>query len=44
MRPYGSLLVFMGPFRSLCVLMDFTGSVLACLHVHFWEPDLSSSA
>ena len=45
----------MGPYASLYVLIHFYGlywvlmcgaykSLLACLHVHFWEPVLSSSA
>ena len=49
---YGSLLVLnrrfhsvlMGLHKSLFVLMDTNGILLACLHVHFWEPVLSSSA
>ena len=34
MRPYGTLWVLVGPYASL----------LACLHMQFWEPVLSSSA
>ena len=38
MRPYGSLWVLIGPYRSLCVLMDFNGSlwVLIVPFVSLW--------
>ena len=36
--------VRIGPYASLQVPMGLVRSLLACLHVHFWEPVLSSSA
>ena len=46
MVPYLSLWVLMGagPSESFWDFMGLYGSLLACLHVHFWEPVLSSSA
>ena len=40
----GSLWVLIVPSSSLRILLGSYGSFLACLHVHFWEPVLSSSA
>ena len=42
--PYGFLWDLMGSFKSLLVLNGLYGSLLACLHVHFWESVLSYSA
>ena len=44
MRLYGSFGVVVGPHASVCVLLGPYRSLLACLHVHFWEPNLSSRA
>ena len=44
MRYYGSFGVVIGPHASVCVLLGPYGSLLAFLHVHFWEPVFSSSA
>ena len=41
-----SLIVFfvrIGSYASLQVPMGLVRSLLACLHVHFWEPVLSSN-
>ena len=40
----GSLWFRISPYVSLRVLLGLHKSLLACLHVHFWEPVLSSSA
>ena len=51
MRPYGSLCVVICFYRSFKVLVNsnealivLIGPYIACLHVHFWKPVLSSSA
>ena len=44
MDSHGSLCFLKGPYSSLRILLGPYVCLLACLHVHFWEPVLRFSA